>query len=544
MASCRASRHMTSEREQELLQKLGEREAEIARLQEIIRRFGDETERALEDYARIRQENALLKQKVDLLVKRIFGAGSEKMDPKQLELLLGGGAEPGKSPEPVSEAEAPRRSKAPSSPREKKPRLPEHLPCVEEIVDPLPVQAEPQAWRFIGEEVSEQLDYEPARFLRRRHNRRTYVQRGDLDGAPIIAPQPPVLQERCIAAPGLLAQVIVAKYCDHLPLYRQEHIYASRHGVILPRQTLARWMGLAADWLAPIYEHIRAGVVSGAYLQMDETPIEYLEPGNGKTRQGYLWVCNQPGGDVAYHWHTSRAADCVEKILPVDFRGVIQCDGYGAYRSFAQSQGAGQIQLAACYAHMRRKFYEAQEQAPRIVGWLLRQIGQLYAIERRLREQRAGPRLRQAIRASQSRPIHERLHRALVRLKIKKRYLPQSSLGKAIDYALGQWSGLGVFLENGRVEIDNNLVENAIRPTAIGKKNWLFVGDAEAGQRGAILYTLIENCRRRNLDPYAYLRHVLTKLPSMTNWQIKDNTPEAYAKALREKQRTELRRAL
>jgi len=500
----------------------------------------------LQENALLRQENALLKQKVDLLIKRIFGAGSEKLDPKQLELLLEG-TSPGKPCEPESAAEATRRSKEESTPSEnrppkpKGPRLPEHLPCVEEIIEPLIVQAEPQAWRYIGEEVSEQLDYEPARFLRHRVIRRKYVKRGDLDGAPVIAPLPPVLQERCIAAPGLLAQVIVAKYCDHLPLYRQEQIYASRHDVALPRQTLARWMGLAADWLAPIYDHIRAGVVGGAYIQMDETPIEYLAPGNGQTRTGYLWVCNRPGGDVVFHWHASRAAKCVEKIIPGDFRGVIQCDGYAGYRSFAENgEREGQIQLAACYAHARRKFYEAQEQAPRIVGWLLRQIGHLYMIERRLREERAGPRLRQATRAAQSRPIHERLHQALVRLKIKKRTLPQSSLGKAIDYTLGQWNGLGVFLENGRVEIDNNLVENAIRPTAIGKKNWLFVGDADAGQRGAILYTLIENCRRRNIDPYAYLRDVLTKLPTMTNRQIKNWTPEAYVKALRETQRTEL----
>ncbi len=534
---------MTSEREQELLQKLSEREAEIARLQEIIRRFGDETERALEDYARIRQENALLKQKVDLLIKRIFGAGSEKMDPKQLELLLEGSS-PGKSPEPVSVAEAPRRSKAPFSPREKKPRLPEHLPCVEQIVDPLPVQAEPQAWRFIGEEVSEQLDYEPARFLRRRLIRRKYVKRGDLDGAPIIAPLPPVLQERCLAAPGLLAQVIVARYCDHLPFHRQEQIYSTRHEVNIPRQTLGHWADLCADSLGIIYREINAGVVASDYIQMDETPIAYLAPGNGKTETGYFWVCNRPGGDVVFHWHASRAAKCVEKILPANFRGVIQCDGYAGYRSFTQSpEREGRIRLAACYAHARRKFIEAQEQAPRLVGWLLRQIGHLYMIERHLREERAGPRLRQAIRSAQSRPIHERIHRALVRLKIKKRYLPQSSLGKAIDYTLGQWNGLGVFLENGRVEIDNNLVENAIRPTAVGKKNWLFVGNADAGQRGAILYTIIENCRRQSIDPYAYLREILTKLPTLTNRQINDWTPAAYARRLREQQRAPLRRA-
>jgi len=493
----------------------------------------------LEENTRLRAEVELLRQKVDLLVKRIFGAGSEKLDPRQLELLLEGSS-PGKADEPELAAEATRRSKQESTPSKSKPkgpRLPKHLPCVEEIVDPLPVQAEPQAWRYIGQEVSKQLDYEPARFLRRRTIRRKYVKRGELDAVPVIAPLPPVLQERCIAAPGLLAQVIVAKYCDHLPLYRQEQIYATRHQVHLPRQTLARWMGLAADWLGLIYRKINAGVVKSGYIQMDETPVRYLEPGAKKTSTGYLWVCNRPGREVVYHWRTSRAAECVGEILPVRWQGVLQCDGYAGYRSFARSAGReGHIRLAACYAHPRRKFIEAQPQAPRIVTWLLRQMAYLYQIEKHLRQERAGPRLREALRAARSRPIHERIRKALVRLKAKKRYLPQSSMGKAIDYALGQWSGLGVFLEDGRVEIDNNLVENAIRPTAIGKKNWLFVGDADAGQRGAVLYTVIENCHRQGVDPYAYLREILTKLPALTNQNIANWTPAAYAKRLRQEQ--------
>ncbi len=157
-------------------------------------------------------------------------------------------------------------------------------------------------------------------------------------------------------------------------------------------------------------------------------------------------------------------------------------------------------------------------------------MGHLYRIERQLREKRAGPRLRAAVRAHQSRPIQERVRRALVRLKTVRRPLPQSLFGKAIEYALGQWPTLGVWLEDGRVEIDNNRVENAIRPTAVGKKNWLFVGEADAGQRGAILYTLIESCRRRGINPHAYLRDVLTRLPSMTNWQIKDITPAAWGR--------------
>ena len=475
--------------------------------------------------AALRTENTLLRQKIDLLIRRVFGSSSEQLDPAQLELLLQLSA----APALVAEKTFPENKTSTVSRRKVVARLPENLPVIEEVIEPELVKAAPQNWRLIGQEVSEQLDYEPGRFLRRRLIRKKYAHRTDADRAPVIAPLPEKLQERGLAAPGLLAHVIVSKYCDHLPLYRQEQIYRRRHGVDLPRQTLARWMELAADWLKPIYEQIRTGVMAGGYVQVDETPIEYLEPGHGKTRQGYLWTCARPRGDVVFQWETSRAADCLHKLIAVDFTGTVQCDGYSAYPAFAEKRG-GKIVLAGCWAHVRRKFYEAMEHAPRTAGWLVRQIQCLYQIEARLREQRAGPRLRLAVRSHQSHPVVERIYRALVRLKLARRFLPQSGMGNAIDYALSQWPMLTVFLNDGRVEIDNNLVENAIRPTAIGKKNWLFIGEAEAGERGAILYTMVESCRRRGLDPYAYLRDVLTRLPHMTNWQIKEVTPEVWAK--------------
>ena len=476
------------------------------------------------------KENTLLRQKVDLLVRRVFGASSEQIDPAQFELLL---QLPAAATPPLP---APPQSLPPQRTagwrKESTPRLPENLPLVEEVIDPEPVQAAPQAWRCIGQEVNEQLDYEPGRFLRRRIVRRKYVHRTDSDRAPIIAPLPESLRERGLAAPGLLAQVLVSKYCDHVPLYRQEQIFARRHDVHLPRQTLARWVELAADWLKPIYETIRTGVLGGGYVQIDETPIRYLAPGNGQTKLGYLWTAHRPRGDVLYRWETSRAAACLENILPVDFTGTIQCDGYSGYRAFADRRPS-LLTLAGCWAHVRRKFHDTLDQTPRTAGWLLRQIQHLYRIEAHLREQSAGPRLRAAVRAHQSRPIVERIQKALVLLKASHRHLPQSLLGQAIDYALGQWPMLEIFLNDGRVEIDNNLVENAIRPTAIGKKNWLFIGDSEAGERSAIIYTVIESCRRRGIDPYTYLRDVLTRLPHMTNRQIPEVTPEAWAKARR-----------
>jgi transposase len=475
----------------------------------------------------LQNENALLRQKVDLLIRKVFGASSERLDPSQLDLFLLGENTPGK-PEAFSaleEAEPqPARRRAP----QREERWPEDLPVVEQVIDPEEVKARPEAWRCIGQEVSEQLDYEPARFLRRRLVRRKYVSRKTPLTAPVIAGLPPMLQERSLPAAGLLAQIIVGKYVDHLPLYRQEQIYWTRHRIWLPRQNLARGMGMVADWLKPIYQCILTGVMAGGYVQVDETPVRYLAPGNGKTKTGYFWTTSRPGGDAVYHWETSRGATCLENVLPVDFRGTLQCDGYAGYASFARRKE--HIQLAACWAHARRKFYEARDQEPRIAGWLLHQIRHLYRIERELREHRAGPHLRAAVRAHQARPIYQRLHRVLTRLKMKRRYLPRSRMGLAIDYTLHLWPLLGVYLDDGRIEIDQNLVENAIRPTALGKKNWLFIGDAEAGERSAILYSIVESCRRRGLDPYAYLRHVLTQLPHATNWQVPDLTPEAWAK--------------
>src|SRR4029434_11136972 len=299
------------------------------------------------------------------------------------------------------------------------PRLPAHLPVVEEVIDPEPVKASPHAWRCIGEEVTEQLDYEPARLFKRRIVRRKYARRDHPFLAPIIAPLG-TLQDRCIGAPGLIAAIIVGKFCDHLPLYRQEQIFATRHGVAIPRQTMAQWMGLAADWLRPIYEHIRTGVLGGGYLQIDETPIRHLAPGNGETKLGYLWTCMRPAGDTVFHWATSRAAACLEQIIPAQFRGTLQSDGYSAYRAFVRSHnlraGTEAITLAGCWAHVRRAIYEASESAPRSAGWLLRQIGALYQLEERLRIHRAGPKLRQAERAAQSAMGVVRIRAALVRL--------------------------------------------------------------------------------------------------------------------------------
>jgi transposase len=485
-------------------------------------------EQALQLNTALQRENRLLREKVNLLLRRVFGASSEKMDLAQLQLLLSGtelvepAAEPKTAaPKPKATVPAPRKAKVP--------RLPDNLPVVEEVIDPEPVKAAPEEFRQIGEEVSEQLDYEPARYFRRRLVRRTYVSKSQPEKAPMTAPLPPTLQERCIATPALLAQVGVSKYCDHLPLYRQEQILARRYGINLPRQTLARWVELMAHWLKPLHQQIKTGVMAGGYVQLDETPISYLEPGAGRALKGYLWTGSRPGGDVFFDWHASRAGECLDTVVPVDFQGTVQCDGYDGYNRLAQRAGRA-IVLAYCWAHVRRKFNDAIEGAPRTAGWLIKQIQLLYRIESRLREQKAGPALRQAVRASQSKPVVERIKKACQRLVQSKRFLPQDAISRAMGYAIAQMPGLEVYLANGGVEIDNNLVENAIRPTALGKKNWLFIGEAQAGERSAIIYTVIESCRRRGIDPYAYLKDVLTRLPGMTMQELPEILPAVWGK--------------
>jgi transposase len=518
--------------------------ARLAKLERTVDALTKQLEAALTENDRLRTENKLLREKVDKLVRKLFGKSSEKIDPAQLELLLKFPEEesvPGKSSaSPCSGPGAdtweapPAVHVLPRAAKSRKPRLPEHLPVEEEVLEPEEVRAEPSAWRRIGEEVSEQLDYRPARFFRRRTVRPKYVRKGDAERPPVIAPLPPSLQDACLAAPGLIAAVIVSKYCDHLPLYRQEQIYRTRHAVELPRQTLCRWMALAAFWLRPLYEKIKTTVLDGHYVQVDETPVEYLCPGHGSTKLGYFWTVRRPGGDTFFSWHPGRGAACLFAIIPDDWHGVMQTDCYAGYPAFVRHRAArtdALIVLAGCLAHARRGFTDALDQAKSACAFILRQVQHLYRIEAQLRAEKAQPGLRLAVRGAQSRPIMERILRWCTHLEKSRRYLPQSNMGKALRYFTGHWEELTRFLADGRLEIDNNGVENAIRPTAVGKKNWLFIGDESAGQTSAILFTLIEGARRRGLDPFEYLREVLTRLPRMTARHLDDLMPDTWAAA-------------
>mgnify|MGYP001160249895 FL=1 len=488
---------------------------------------------------RLQQENKLLQQKIDLLLQRAYGQSSEKVSPDQLDFLMNNPEALGK---PAS-GDSPKTEEAAAKPkqrrRKRKPRLPEYLPIEssKELI-PQEVLDSPEHWKRIGQEITEQLHYHPGHFSKKQLIRPKYVSLLDRDAPPIIAPLPNQWTERGIATPGLQAHIAIGKYVDHLPLYRQEQIFKTRYGVHIPRNTMSRWMDQVAQSLKLIYLCMAEQLFTGDYLQVDETPIKYLKPGSGKAQQGYFWCYSNPKGDVIYDWQTSRGHECLLHMLQrpnqtdptqptLYYRGILQCDGYSAYETLARKVPA--IQLAGCMAHVRRKFKEALQHSPTQALWIIVQIKHLYRIERKLSNQNAGPRYRNDLRQVESRPILARIKKALLIFKANASILPQSTLGRAVDYALGQWEGLEVYLTEGRVEIDNNHAENSVRPTAVGKKNWLFIGRGDTGDRSAIIYSIVESCRRRGIDPHAYLADVLERIPSATNKEVSQLTPAAWA---------------
>ena len=468
-------------------------------------------------------ENKLLRQKLELFLKRYFGGTkNESLDPKQLELLLAGLAAM-TAPTPVVEKPTPTRATIAARPVRQP--LPANLETERVVLEPEEVRQQPAGWRKLGEEVTEELDWKPAKFIKRLYIRPKYANAERI----VIAPLPARLIEKGLPGAGLLTQVIVGKYEDHLPLYRQERVYRERHGVNLSRQTLCGWVEAAADWLSPIYREMKAGLVAGNYLQADETPIRYLDPDvKGKSQSGWLWTYSQPQGDVVFEWQVSRSREGPREFLK-SFRGKLQTDGYGVYESLARERG-DELILIACWAHARRGLHEALGEG-RSAAWLVGQIGRLYAVEKQLREQHAGPQLRAAMRAWQSRPILERLRRALE--IVRRRVLPKSLLGQAIDYTLARWAALTRYVDDGRLEIDNNACENSIRPTAIGKKNFLFIGHPDAGQRSAVIYSVLGSCRRHGINPAEYLQDVFERLPKAKTSEVKSLTPAAWAKAKR-----------
>lgn len=318
--------------------------------------------------------------------------------------------------------------------------------------------------------------------------------------------------------------ILLSKYSDHLPLYRQEKIFKTRYGVTLSRKTMCDWVWQVAHQLAMIYEALRREIRCSGYMQVDETPVAYLDPGSGKCSTGYLWTYRAECG-VLFDWFTSRSMNCLAPMLS-GYSGVLQTDGYAAYEGYMkQAPDREGMELAACWAHARRKFFEAREETP-LAARVLAQINKLYRIEAGLRDQQADEDMRLAVRQEKSLPVLHEIEKSL--REAQSTFLPQSLSGKAVAYTLGLWERLMVYTRHGRMEIDNNLVENAIRPVALGKKNWLFFGSAGAGRSSAIIFSLLESCRKLDIDPNEYLRDVLKHLPTMTNQTARAFTPSNW----------------
>ena len=484
---------------------------QIIQLTDLVRR----QEKLIEAQARKIEQ---LEHRVDQLAHKIYGKSSEQIDWNQLQLELEGvGKIEAVSPEELEKSDLELAAKTPKKARKQsKPRLPDNLPVVTEVLIPLQVQANPEGYEKIGEKVTERLDIEPAKLTLKRTVRPSY--KAKEDNSISISPLPPCLLEKSILTPSLLSYILCSKYCDHLPLDRQEKIFQRRYGVQISRSTMCDWVNLGAEILEPVYKKLARQLRHSTSLQIDETPVKYLTKSEG-SKQGYFWIyANQQEG-ILYDWKSGRGNSCLDSILSDeqgDFQGLIQCDGYEAYSTWAKKHG--DVKLMGCWVHVRRKFHEARQQH-KDAFQILHYISKLYRLDQKFKEwlQRSNhaPESIRYYRKRYSRVILKEL-RAFLQ-SIKRTHLPKSPLGKAVSYTLNQWEKLGRSVSCSPYDLDNNYAENAVRPLKLGAKNWLFIGADQAGWRSAVIYTMIENIRKAGKDPYAYLKWLFEKLPSMTN---------------------------
>ena len=497
---------------------------------------------------RLEEQNDRLCHFIRQLQRMQFGRRSEKLDGDQLNLALED------LDQAVAETDA-EREKADPGVRQARARerrrsrgaLPAHLPRIEEVIAP-ETKVCPccdGVLHVIGEDRSERLDIIPARYQVIVTRRPKYGCRA-CAGAVVQAPAPARLIEGGLPSERLVAHVLVTKYADHAPLYRQAQMLA-RQGIAIDRSTLASWVGYAAAELKPLWRLMRDDLLGSARLFVDETPVPVLDPGRGRTKTGYFWTIardDRPWGGkdppaVVYTYAPGRGTNHALALLK-DFSGILQSDGYGVYKAVAEARrGNGGMTLVHCWAHARRQFFDIAKDAPApIARQALKRIAALYEIEAEIRGQSAGD--RQAVRQVRSKPLIEALkswfEQRLAELSRK------STLAEAIRYALNHWSALIHFLDDGRIELDTNTVERSMRPIALNRKNALFAGHDLGGENWAILATLVETCKLHNVNPEAYLTDVLGKLvgnwpnrrlAELTPWAWQDaqNTPDRIAAA-------------
>lgn len=401
--------------------------------------------------------------------------------------------------------------------------LPDHLTRIEHRHEPESCICADcgKLMSLIGEDVSEQLDVESAKFFVHRHIRPQYACRGceTVTAAPI----PPAVIDGGMAAVGLLAWIIIGKYLDHLPLYRLERI-AARDGVTLSRSTLADWVGRIGVALEPLADRLTELIRQRTILHADETPVQQLDPGSGKTKRAYLWAYRSNALEtgppiVVFDYQTSRSGVHARAFL-ADWQGALRVDDYAGYKALFAT---GVIELG-CWAHVRRKFFDLNvAQANPIAQEALRRIAQLYAIEARGQDMAQAARAR--LRQEDAQPVLAQMHDWLKTIRLA--VADGSGLARAIDYSLKRWSALARYAQSGDRPIDNNPVENAIRPICLGKKNWLFTGSERAGQRAAAIQSLLATAALNGIDPAAWLRNTLERLPTCLNSQIDSLLPFA-----------------
>jgi len=418
-------------------------------------------------------------------------------------------------------------AKTPAQPRQQPRRaaLPVGLPRVE-------IHHEPDSTtcgcgcqlKRIGQDVSEKLDYTPGVFTVEEHIRGKWV--CEECETLIQAPVPAQIIDKGIPTAGLLAQVLVAKYSDHLPLYRQERIFG-RAGVELPRSTLAQWVGICGVQLQPLVDALKAEILTHSVLHADETPVSMLKPGSGKTHRAYLWAY-APGAfedlkAVIYDFCETRAGEHAREFLG-KWKASLVCDDYAGYKAGFLTG----ITEAGCMAHSRRKFFDLHVSSKSVIaGQACAYISQLYDIEREVKTLSCDERLE--IRQARSKPLADAFHEWMVLQRQK--ITDGTATAKALDYSLKRWAALTQFLDNAQLPIDNNWIENQIRPIAIGRNNWLFAGSLRAGQRAAAVMSLIQSAKLNGHDPYAYIKDVLTRLPTHKNSQIEELLPHRWQPA-------------
>ncbi len=386
--------------------------------------------------------------------------------------------------------------------------LPPHLPRVDVRHEPHNTVCQCGCERVrIGEDISEKLDYAPGVFTVERHIRGKWVCRNC--ETLIQAPVPSHVIDKGIPTTGLLASVLVNKFADHLPLYRQEQIFA-RAGLAIPRSTLGAWVGICGAQLQPLVDALRREILKEGVLHADETPVQMLSPGKGKTHRAYLWAYTPTQFSnlraVVYDFAGSRAGEHARTFL-TRWHGKLVCDDYGGYKA-SFLQGVTEI---GCTAHARRKFFELHaNHSSQLAGQALPFFTELYAIERDAANLDADARHR--LRQSRAKPVSDALYEWLA--KQRKLVSDGSAIARALDYSLKRWQALTRYLEDGHVPIDNNWVENQIRPWAIGRSNWLFAGSLRAGQRAAAIMSLLRSAQLNGHEPHAYLKDILTRLPA------------------------------